>query len=671
MARKDFKEIKKNLDVVGIIGSRVQLQASGSGYVCCCPFHDESNPSFSLNDKGKDGWLWHCFGCGKGGDVVTFVELFDRCTTAEAIAKLTGAADNQEYRETAEEINRVFKPIESKIKKPKTVLNLEAFQPKIDALWKNEAALAWLREGRGLDDDTIKRMKVGYVPTHVYKFKHDKSDDNDQSWEPIRNQGWICIPRINKDEKIVAVKLRSIVEKAFSQVNNMDSRSLFNVNTITPLAPVFVTEGEFDTMIFEMCGFNAVSVASASDRVPTEGRIQLKMAERIFLAGDNDGGAGNEATAKLLRELKENTHLIQWPDGIKDANDFFRGTCERNKDRFYAEVSKLAEKAKNAPPEGFESVLERLRGTETMDLESDPNRLHFPKNMPYSDKMCFTPRGGIAIIFSTYTGTGKSMLKTEILLAEAKRGETIADLSPEIRDEQYLALLASQTVGPTVGGLPRTGKMDRQHFLTAADMLDKPTERGTAFRYYVGHNVIGESEDEIMEFLENTIRVLGVTRFAIDTFHKLIQTDGGHQQTAAEGSLAKRIEKLGIKYGTIFLLIMQSTAEAESIDNLKKGEHGKLRGSREVRDAACSIYLLHREQQSQKEGATPDDILTKEAGLFAKKMRFNGSAFPQTKLLLEKENSLFIELSGNGGDPGQQAPPPDDSNWQPPHEEPY
>lgn len=655
----DFKEIKKKLDVLGIIGSRVEIRQQGNAYVACCPFHNESTPSFNLSDKGKDGWLWHCFGCGKGGDVVTFVELFDRCDTATAIEKLSANFQNKEFRDDAEEINHVFRPVGENLKKPKQTITLEKYQEKIDALWKNERALDWLRKERLLDDETIQRMKLGYTQKHIYRIK--------EGMEHLRDKGWVIFPRF-ADSKVVAIKYRSVGEgkenKAFSQVNNMDSRALFNVDAITPLAPIYLTEGELDTCIFEMCGFTAVSAPSANADITTEGRIQLKLAERVFLAGDNDGSVGNEYMGKLLRELKENTHILVWPDGIKDANDFFRITCEGDKEKFRAAIEQMSGKAKRTPPEGFLNVIDSLRSTDTVDLENDPNRLHFPPNMKWADKICFTPRGGVMILYSTYTGTGKSMLKTQILLNEARRGEIVADLSPEIRDQEYLALLTSQTVGPTIpGGLKRTGRMDKKHFLTAADMLDKPTMRGTDFRYYVGHNVLGSNEDEVINFLETTIRSLGVTRFAIDTFHKLIQAEG-KLQTSAEGSLAKRIEKLGIQYGTIFMLINQSNAEAENLDNLKKNEHGTLRGSREVRDAACSIYLLHRNRRSQKDGENPDDILEKEAGLFAKKMRFSGPGYPQVRLLLQGENSLFVEGLA-GGDPGPQEPaPPSDDSYQ-------
>lgn len=656
----DMKALKKKLDVVAIIGSRIELKQQGSAYMACCPFHGEKNPSFKLDDRQGE-WLWKCFGCGKGGDVVNFIELFDHCDAKDAIEKLEAIAGNKEWRDGAEQVQKNFKPLDAKSMggKPKTVFTLAQWEAKVKALWDNGEALNWLRKVRGLDDETIERLRFGYVQKHIYSFKNGKDDEE---WAHIRDKGWIAMPRIEGD-KVVAVKLRSIVEKAFSQVNNMDGRALFNIETVNPLGPVYVTEGEFDAAIMEMCGFNAVSAPSAGAEICTDARVRLKLAERIYLAGDNDGKVGSEYMKKLQRELGENTHLITWPDA-KDANDFFRDACKRDVESFRRQVQDLSKKAKDAPPEGFESLIERLRASDGTDMLNDPNRLHMPFTMGLADRMTFTPRGGVVVIYSTYSGTGKSMLKSQILLDEAKRGEIVVDLSPEIRDAEYLSLVTSQIVGPTMpGGLRRTGKMDKVHFLKCADILEQPTKRGTDFRYYVGHNVIGQSEEEVLEFLENTIRTLGATRFAIDTFHRLIFADGKNQ-VQAEGSMIKKIEALGNKYGTIFILICQSNAEAEGLVNLKHNEHGVLRGSREIRDVPAAIYLLHRNRRPQKDGENPEDILEKEAGLFAKKTRFKGPGYPQVKLILQEENSLFVEGQLNGGgDPGPQAgpPPPDGS----------
>src|SRR5208282_2402583 len=197
--------------------------------------------------------------------------------------------------------------------------------------------------------------------------------------------------------------------------------------------------------------------------------------------------------------------------------------------------------------------------------------------------------------------------------------EVVVDLSPEIRDEDYLNLVTSQVVGPIIpGGLRRTGKISKEQKNQAADMLDQPSKRGTDFQYYVGHNIVGNSEDEVLEFVEHIIQATGCTVMAIDTFHRMIFAGEGTNQAQVEGRMAKKMELLAIKYKTIFVFIGQSTAEVEGEDNIKKDMLGKLRGSRELTDVCSAIYLLHRKRRMLVPGEAPTDLLELEARLICK-----------------------------------------------------
>lgn len=80
---KDFVDrVKANVDIADIIRLRIELNRSLKG---CCPFHDERNPSFSVNTNGQ---YFHCFGCGVGGDVIKFLMLYEHMGFVEALVEL-------------------------------------------------------------------------------------------------------------------------------------------------------------------------------------------------------------------------------------------------------------------------------------------------------------------------------------------------------------------------------------------------------------------------------------------------------------------------------------------------------------------------------------------------------------------------------------------------------
>ena len=103
-------DLKSHVDIVQIVGERVPLRkAGGASWKGLCPFHGEKTPSFHVNG---DKQFFHCFGCGVGGDVIKFVELYDKLTFPDAVrqlaarAGLTGAGSRKTRRQDAEIVAR-------------------------------------------------------------------------------------------------------------------------------------------------------------------------------------------------------------------------------------------------------------------------------------------------------------------------------------------------------------------------------------------------------------------------------------------------------------------------------------------------------------------------------------------------------------------------------------
>ena len=642
----ELADLKRQVSLIALAGTKFQLENRGGEYWASCPFHGpERTPSFAIKVKDGDE-VFFCQGCGKGGDVINFLELIDHCTTAQAIEKLRALSGNQDYQAKAQRVQETFKEVAVK---EKAVLPISVWPAHEQALANNPAALAWLWEKRGITKDTARMMRLGYRQAIHPKAMLQPED------EEARDKGWIEFPRIVGD-KIVAIKQRSIFKKCFVQVAGMDPKALYNTETINALEPVFVTEGEFDACILEQAGFRAVSWPNASTKMTPAAKVLLKDAACVYLAGDNDGTVGNAAMRQLQRELGNNAFIILWP-GCKDANDYFHKPeqCADNVTKFQAGVTRLMEKARNTPVEGFTSLLERLRNTGGTDAGADPNRLHFFNGS--LDRMNYSPPGSIVVIYSTYSGTGKTIFTTQAMLYEAKRGEIVVVYSPEVRDEAYLALVAAQVLGPKRGGLNRAGVILQEDYAATANELDRPTERGTPFTYYVGHSLPENDTDKIIDFIETTIQVTGATRFVIDTLHRIIQNSGRQSMTEAEGAVVKRLEGLAIKYGTIFCLIGQSNKEAEDLKEQRRDAHGNLRGSRELSDVAYGIYLLHRKRKPVVEGQEQKDLLELETEVVLKKDRGKGPGNAVVRMVYDPATSRFLELTNQPAPPENGALP--------------
>lgn len=659
MQKSRIAELKQRVSLKDYVSKRVRLENRGGEYWGCCPFHNEKSPSFSVKQK-PDGEVFYCQGCGKGGDIIRFVEYSSGCTTKEAIKKLAQEFGLDEkaatevkqadpnWQEGYDQVAATFENVAEE--QPKKTYAFDQWKRFEDALQSNQPALDYLKNKRGLDADTARNLHIGF--TQVWKSglaeKH----------LALRDKGWLMFPRI-ADGRIVACKARSLVEKVFTQWAGMEPKALFNIETINGLEPVFVTEGEYDAAILEMAGFRAVSIPSASNHKMTpDTKNRLKQAEAIFLAGDNDGKVGNDAMKQIARELNPGAYILLWPNA-KDANAFFLDVCNRDLKLFETRVRDLMDMARTTPVEGFRSVSAQLRAPDAdYDAKNDVSRLHFPWSSV--DDMNYSPAGSVVVIYSTYSGTGKSVLVTQIAVHEAKRGETVVAYTPELAREQYLALLAAQNLGPKLeGGLNRIRVTTEQRHLTA-DILDATYYDKSLLgdsipsfynyrkvegpiNFYSGYKLPVSETSEVLDFIEYTVRVTGATRFIIDTLHRIAKSDEGNQ-TQVESMVIKRLEEIGLKYGTTFILIGQSNKEAENIKELRKDEYGVLRGSRELIDVAYGIYLVHRKRspRAAETGTGPEDLLLPEAELLLRKDRGKGPGPSYVPMMYKKDTSRFV-----------------------------
>jgi DNA primase len=155
------EKVKQQADIVRVVGEYVRLKKSGQNFTGLCPFHAEKSPSFAVHPTKQ---IYHCFGCGVGGDVFKFVMEMEKCAFPEAIrivAEKCGISIPRPKERS---------PDERKENQQRSVLvemHREAqtfFLKHLEGTLEGKAARAYL-EDRGLDKDALARFGIGYAPS--------------------------------------------------------------------------------------------------------------------------------------------------------------------------------------------------------------------------------------------------------------------------------------------------------------------------------------------------------------------------------------------------------------------------------------------------------------------------------------------------------------------------
>ena len=146
---KSIEKLKNQIDIVNIIEQYIPVKKMGSSYKCVCPFHDDKNPSMSINQNKQ---MYHCFACKAGGDAVKFVMDYEKLTYPEAIEKIAQISNfSLEYTNDKVPTQKENKHILEKV---------NAFYR--SEFYKNEAAVRYIKS-RGINDAMIEKFELGWA----------------------------------------------------------------------------------------------------------------------------------------------------------------------------------------------------------------------------------------------------------------------------------------------------------------------------------------------------------------------------------------------------------------------------------------------------------------------------------------------------------------------------
>jgi DNA primase len=169
-----IKEIISRTDIVSVVGSYVRLEKRGARWTGLCPFHNEKTPSFGVNEEKG---FFYCFGCKKGGDVITFIRELEKCSYGEALERLAEKAGVAISYEGEDE------PAEALASKKREALYelyerlAGTFHHLLTSDARGAQALAYIL-GRKVSNETIVQFRIGFAPsnrTWLYKFLVSKS----------------------------------------------------------------------------------------------------------------------------------------------------------------------------------------------------------------------------------------------------------------------------------------------------------------------------------------------------------------------------------------------------------------------------------------------------------------------------------------------------------------
>lgn len=312
IAQESIENLKNRLDVVDVVGSYIELKKSGANFKANCPFHGESTPSFVVSPSKQ---IYHCFGCGVGGDAIKFVMEYEKLNYPEAIEKLASQF-NVTLRYTEEKKDK-----HTGEKKIIEDLNL-FFRKNLD---HQAEAKKYLLE-RGIYESSIEKFEIGYAPEspktldYMRNKKVSYTDAKELGLVAVGESGRpyarfsqrITFPIFSPNGAIVGFGGRTITGHPAKYINSPQSKVfdksklLYGYHkaktTILQKGEVIVTEGYLDVIMLHQAGFtNAVATlgtALTSYHVP----ILSRGGPKVILAYDGDK-AGREAAYKASSML--------------------------------------------------------------------------------------------------------------------------------------------------------------------------------------------------------------------------------------------------------------------------------------------------------------------------------------------------------------------------------
>lgn len=341
--REIIEEIISRTDITDLIGSYVNLKRAGSNFNGLCPFHSERSPSFTVFTRTNS---FYCFGCGAGGDAITFVmraENLDYPSAVEFLAARAGVTipqDKNAFQNTGMSKKRVYE------------MNLEAAKFFRESLFDKNIggeALNYFLGARKLSPATVKRFGLGYAPNNAWAltnhmkrlgftddelvdgFLCGRSQKSGKLYDYFRNR--VIFPIIDVTGNIIGFGGRVMDDSKPKYLNTSDtpgfkkSKNLFALNFAKNHCSeqLILCEGYMDVIALHAAGFENAVATLGTALTQEQARMMTKYTKSVVLLYDSDeaGQRADDRAIKILSEVGMDVRIIKL-SGAKDPDEYIK-----------------------------------------------------------------------------------------------------------------------------------------------------------------------------------------------------------------------------------------------------------------------------------------------------------------------------------------------------------
>lgn len=340
-SEEQIEEVRSRSDIVSVIGKYVRLKRTGSGYTGLCPFHNEKTPSFHVNPARQ---MYKCFGCGVGGNVLTFVMEYENLTFPEAMEMLAEEAgiDLPKQEMTAQQKQQ------EGLRQTLLEINKKAARYYFALLKSPRGKIGYdYLTGRGLTDETILHFGLGYAGQgggELYRymkkegysdqvlketglFKMDERGAYDKFWNRV------MFPIMDANNRVIGFGGRVMGDAKPKYLNSPEtrifdkSRNLFGLNYAKrgKRSNMILCEGYMDVIALHQAGFTNAVASLGTAFTEQQANLIRRYTDEVLLTYDSDG-AGVKAAMRAIPMLRRAgiTGKVIHMEPYKDPDEFIK-----------------------------------------------------------------------------------------------------------------------------------------------------------------------------------------------------------------------------------------------------------------------------------------------------------------------------------------------------------